>query len=83
MKNVVDYRDYKDKVSEMDVIRNKSETFYFAKEISEVEAEVKVNSDDSDFSECHEVEMIKDKSSEKDQFKASLEEVINLNRRAF
>jgi hypothetical protein len=83
MKNVVDYKDYKDKISEIDVIRNKSETFYFAKEVSEVEAEVKVNSDDSDFSECHEVEMIKDKSCEKDQFKASLEEVLQLNSRAY
>jgi hypothetical protein len=79
MKNVIEYKDNKDLVSEIDIIKNKSETFYFAKEMSEVEADVKIQSEESSFSECHEVELLKDKSEIKDQFKSSLEEVYRYN----
>jgi hypothetical protein len=76
MKHVIEYRDVRDKVSEIDVIKNNSDTYYYAKEISEIEAEVKIHSNEDSFSECNEIELFKDNS---DHLKASLEEVILYN----
>ena len=75
MKNTIEYKDYKDKNSEIEVIKQNSEIFYHAKEGSlSIHDKSYENEDISDtsFSDCNEIE--REKSS--DLFKASLEEVF-------